>query len=126
MTVRTTPGDVGRDVNVTQKDQTLNEIIDFCEEVKSVWCRLEGAHARGFREALAAVIAHCRDNLECSGVMPLEVPNQSKQAKEPHLMATISHSDGWGNPLCPSRYECSCGYWTYDEDEAEAHLKENP
>lgn len=40
-------------VNVTQKDQTLNEIIDFCEEVKSVWCRKEGAHARGYREALA-------------------------------------------------------------------------
>ena len=67
-------------VNVTQKDQTLNEIIDFCEEVKSVWCRLEGAHARGYREALAEVIAHCRDRLGYSGVMPLEVPNQSEGA----------------------------------------------
>lgn len=51
-------------VNVTQKDQTLNEIIDFCEDVKSVWCRKEGAHARGYREALAVtasdIPASCR------------------------------------------------------------------
>lgn len=112
-------------VNVTQKDQTLNEIIDFCEDVMSVWCRKEGAHARGYREALADVIAHCRDSLGYSGVMPLEVPNQSKRKEDAHLMAVISHSDGWGNPLCASRYECSCGYCTYDEDEAETHLKEN-
>lgn len=61
-------------VNVSQKDQTLNEIIYFCEEVMSVWCRLEGARAQGYREALADVIAHCSDNLGYSGVMPLEVP----------------------------------------------------
>lgn len=65
-------------VNVTQKDQTLNAIIDFCEDVMSVWCRKEGAQARGYREALSDVIAHCRDSLGYSGVMPLEVPNQSK------------------------------------------------
>lgn len=69
-------------VNVTQKDQTLTEIIDFCEDVKSVWCRKEGAHARGYREALADVIAHCRDSLGYSGVMPLEVPNQSEGADQ--------------------------------------------
>lgn len=61
-------------VNVTEKDKTLNEIIYFCEEVMSVWCRLEGARARGYREALADVIAHCRDNLGYSGVMTLEGP----------------------------------------------------
>lgn len=43
-------------VNVTQKDQTLNEIIDFREDVMSVWCRKEGAHARGYREALAELV----------------------------------------------------------------------
>lgn len=69
-------------VNVTQKDQTLNEIIDFCEEVKNVRCRKEGAHARGYREALADVIAHCRDSLGYSGVMPLEAPNQSEGADQ--------------------------------------------
>ena len=68
-------------VNVTQKDQTLNEIIDFCDDVMSVWCRKEGAHARGYREALADVIAHCRDSLGYTGVMPLEVPNQSEGAQ---------------------------------------------
>lgn len=46
----------------------------FCEEVMSVWCRLEGARARGYREALADVITHCRDNLGYSSVMTLEVP----------------------------------------------------
>lgn len=50
-------------VNVTAKDKTLNEIIYFCEEVMSVWCRLEGARAQGYREALADVIAHCREYL---------------------------------------------------------------
>lgn len=67
-------------VNVTQKNQTLTKIIDFCEEVKSVWCRKEGAHTRGYREALADVITHCRERLGYSGVMPLEVPNQSEGA----------------------------------------------
>ena len=68
-------------VNVTQKDQTLNEIIYFCQEVKSVWARIEGERARGYREALADVITHCRDSLGYSGVMPSEVPNQSEDAK---------------------------------------------
>lgn len=57
--------------------------------------------------------------------MPLEVPNQSEQAKETHLMTIISHSDGWGKPLRPNKYECSCGYWTYYKDKAETHFKEN-
>lgn len=61
-------------VNVSQKDQTLNEIIYFCEEVMNLWCRLEGARARGYREALADVIAHCRDNLGYSRGMTPEVP----------------------------------------------------
>lgn len=69
-------------VNVTQRDQALTEIIDFCEDVMSVWCRKEGAHARGYREALADVIAHCRDKLGYSGVMPLGVPNQSEGADQ--------------------------------------------
>ena len=67
-------------VNLTQRDETLNAIIDFCEHFMGVWCRVEGAHARGYREALADVIAHCRDNLGYTGHMPLEVPNQSEGA----------------------------------------------
>ena len=75
-------------INVSQKDQTLNEIISFCEEAMSVWCRLEGAHARGYREALTDVIAHCRDNLGYSGVMPLEVPRE-----EPETETTKQNED---------------------------------
>ena len=112
-------------MDVTQKDQALNEIIDYCEEAMGVWCRKEGAHARGYRGALADVIAHCRDSPGYSGVMPLEVPDQSEQAKETHLMSIISHSNGWGKLLCARRYECSCGYCTDDKGEAETHLKEN-
>lgn len=61
-------------VNVTEKDKTLNEIIYFCEEAMNVWCRLEGAHARGYKEALTDVITHCRDNLGYSGVMTPKTP----------------------------------------------------
>lgn len=68
-------------VNVSQKDQTLNEIIYFCEEVMNIWCRLEGARAQGYREALADVIAHCSDNLEYPGVMPREVPCEEPETE---------------------------------------------
>lgn len=112
-------------VNVTQKDKTLTEIIRHCEESADVWASMPGDFSSGYHKAMTDVVAYCRERLGYTGVMPLGVPNQSKQAKEPHLMAAISHSDGWGKPLCDSRYECSCGYWTYNKDEAEAHFKEN-
>lgn len=112
-------------VNVTQKDKTLTEIIRHCEESADVWASMPGDFSSGYHKAMTDVVAYCRERLGYTGVMPLGVPNQSKQAKEPHLMAAISHSDGWGKPLRDIRYECSCGYWTYDKDEAEAHFKEN-
>ena len=119
-------------VNVTQKDATLREIIEYCEN-RMACCRQlayptdsrESVYNAGCHRAYDDVLRHCRERLGYTGHMPLEVPNQSKQAKETHLMATISHYDGWGNPLCPIRYECSCGYWTHDKDEAETHFKEN-
>lgn len=112
-------------VNVTQKDKTLTEIIRHCEESADVWASMPGDFSSGYHKAMTDVVAYCRERLGYTGVMPLGVPNQSKQAKEPHLMAAISHSDGWGKPLWDTRYECSCGYWTYDKDEAEAHFKEH-
>lgn len=75
-------------VNVTEKDKTLNTIIHFCEEAMNIRCRSEGAHARGYREALTDVIAHCRDNLGYSGVMPLEAP-----CKEPETETTKKSED---------------------------------
>ena len=112
-------------INVTQKDATLREIIDWCDAHHITRVSEHDMFARGYNQAIDNVATHCRNNLGYTGHMPLEVPNQSEQAKGVHRMATISHSDGWGNPLCPSRYECSCGYWTYDKDEAEMHFKEN-
>ena len=67
-------------VNVTQKDQTLNETIDFCKAVMKVWSCKDGA--RGYSDALADVIAHCRGNLGYTGIMPLEVPNKSEGAEQ--------------------------------------------
>ena len=76
-------------VNVTEKDKTLNEIIDYCEDERN--CALErgecaptmevqredDAMARAFHE----VADHCRSLLGYSGSMPDEVPNQSEDAK---------------------------------------------
>lgn len=72
-------------VNVTQKDRTLNEVIDWCgrqvADIDSMTPdNIDHDFAMGQRHALNTVIAHCRSRLGYSGPMPLEVPNQS--AKE--------------------------------------------
>lgn len=64
-----------------EKEKLLNEIIDFCEDGMSVWWWKEGAHARGYGEALGDVAEYCRSLLGYSGNMPTEVPNQSEDTK---------------------------------------------
>lgn len=74
--------------NVTEKDKTLNEIIDWCDaERESIKERPDAdMHSTiwdmGMIEALASVSKHCRSLLGYSGSMPSEVPNQSEDAKE--------------------------------------------
>lgn len=71
-------------VNVTQKDKTLNGVIEWCEEhVARIDEKIPDASNEGFlageRFALQAVTAHCEELLGYSGSMPLEVPNQSEK-----------------------------------------------
>lgn len=78
--------------NVTQKDQTLNEIIDWCEQLAAEGLRLASAllmqHdmdaygvVRGQVNAYEKTADHCRSMLGYTGNMPTEVPNQSEDTK---------------------------------------------
>lgn len=79
-------------VNVTEKDKTLNEIIDWCEQLAADSLRLASAllrqHdmpaygvAKGQVNAYEKTADHCRSMLGYSGSMPSEVPNQSEDTK---------------------------------------------
>lgn len=79
-------------VNVTQKDKTLNEIIDWCEQLKAEGLRLTSALLmqhdmaaygvmKGQISAYEKTADHCRSMLGYTGPMPSEVPNQSEDTK---------------------------------------------
>lgn len=77
--------------NVTEKDKTLHEVIDFLEKE---WDAANNASDNpdeevlkydfydGMTTAYEHVINYCRHLLGYSGTMPSEVPNQSEDAKE--------------------------------------------
>ena len=75
--------------NVTQKDKTLQEVIDWCKTYQLELVEKYGAETqplmvmmlKGMRIILDDVITHCDDMLGYSGSMPLEVQNQSEDAK---------------------------------------------
>lgn len=78
--------------NVTEKDKTLNEIIDWCEQLEAECLRLASTllmqHdmaaygvVKGQANAYEKTADHCRSMLGYSGSMPSEVPNQSEDAK---------------------------------------------
>ena len=77
--------------NVTQKDKTLKQVIDYCESWRSytatylqqaywldaggkMWCD-------GLIQAYEKVIEYCKTMLGYSGAMPTEVPNRSEDAQ---------------------------------------------
>lgn len=79
-------------VNATEKDKTLNEIIDWCEQLAAESLRLASALLRqhdmaaygvvkGQVNAYEKIADHCRSVLGYSGAMPSEMPNQSEDAK---------------------------------------------
>ena len=79
-------------VNVTEKDKTLNEIIDWCEQLAAKGLRLASALLRqhdmnaygvmrGQINAYEKTADHCRSMLGYSDSMPSEVPNQSEDVK---------------------------------------------
>lgn len=73
--------------NVTQKDKTLQEIIDWCEtrmrniNGENTETAAEELVYLGKWSAFWDVAHHCRSMLGYSGSMPSEVPNQSEDAK---------------------------------------------
>lgn len=79
-------------VNVTEKDKTLNEIIDWCEQSAAESLRLASAllvqHdmaaygvVKGQVNAYEKTADHCRSMIGHSGSMPSEMPNQSEDTK---------------------------------------------
>lgn len=80
------------EVNVTEKDKTLNEIIDWCEQLAAEGLRLASALLRQHDTAAYGVVKgqinayentadHCRSMLGYSDSMPSEAPNQSEDTK---------------------------------------------
>lgn len=79
--------------NITEKDKTLNEIIDWCEQLEVEGLRLANAllsqHemdaygvVKGQINAYGKIADHCCSMLGYSGTMRSEVPNQSEDAKK--------------------------------------------
>lgn len=79
-------------VNVTEKDKTLNEIIDWCEQSAAEDLRLASALLRqhdmdaydvvkGQVNAYENTADHCRSMLDHTGNMPTKAPNQSENTK---------------------------------------------
>lgn len=79
-------------VNAAEKDKTLNEIIDWCEQLAAEGLRLASAlliqHdmtaygvVKGQINAYEKTADHCRSMLGYSESMPSEVPNQSEDVK---------------------------------------------
>lgn len=74
--------------NVTEKDKTLNEIIEWCEtrmrniDGENTETAADALVYLGEGSAFGDVANHCRSMLGYSGTMPSEVPNQSEDAKE--------------------------------------------
>ncbi len=77
--------------NVTEKDRTLNEIIEWCEQREIRGLRLANALLQKHDMAAYAVVKaqidayhktaeHCLSLLGYSGSMPVEVENQSEDA----------------------------------------------
>ncbi|WP_270301278.1 hypothetical protein [Bifidobacterium adolescentis] len=77
--------------NVTEKDRTLNEIIEWCEQREIRGLRLANALLQKHDMAAYAVVKaqidayhktaeHCLSLFGYSGSMPVEVENQSEDA----------------------------------------------
>lgn len=70
--------------NVTERNKTLNEIIEWCEtristiNVDYTETAADVLVFLGERQALGDVADHCRSMLGYSGSMPSEVPNQGR------------------------------------------------
>lgn len=76
--------------NVTEKDKTLNELIDWAKTRSheaalarfDVRRKSDRDYYDGQVNAFREMLEFCRSLLGYSGNMPTEVPNQSEDAKE--------------------------------------------
>lgn len=77
--------------NVTQKDKTLQEVIEWCKHQRDMCKQRESSNQysdreriwiNGSRRGYNRVIKHCKSMLGYSGSMPLEVENQSEDARQ--------------------------------------------
>lgn len=79
-------------VNTTENDKTLNEIIDWCEQLAAEGLRLASALLRqhdmaaygvmkGQANAYENTADHCRSMLAHTGNMPTEASNQNEDTK---------------------------------------------
>lgn len=78
--------------NVTQKDATLKQVIDWCEQCSKATQDATaisnsrghfdtGAWHHGRMTAFHEIEQYCKSMLGYSGAMPLEVENQSEDAE---------------------------------------------
>ena len=78
--------------NISEKDRTLQEVIDWCEQLEVEGLRLANAllmqhemdaygAVKGQINAYEKTADHCRSMLGYTGNMPTEVPNQSEDTK---------------------------------------------
>lgn len=78
--------------NITEKDKTLNEIIDWCEQMEADGMRLASALLiqhdmpaygvmQGQISAYEKTADHCRSMLNHSGPIPSEARNQNEDTK---------------------------------------------
>lgn len=114
--------------NVTQKDKTLQEVIDFCTNwANALYDDKEGNCYENFvqADALMHVICKCRHMLGYSGSMPSEVPNQSEDTEKSSVSELLPHGmglrveldtnetcylkSGW-KERCDGIYGLACGY----------------
>ena len=122
--------------NVTEKDKTLNEIIEWCEtrmrniDGENVETAADALVYLGEESAFGDVANHCRSMLGYSGSMPSEVPNQSDDAKKSSVSELLPHDmglrveldtnetyylkSGWAE-RCDGIYGLACGYVDYAE-----------
>ena len=83
--------------NVTERNKTLNEIIEWCEtristiNVDYTETAADVLVFLGERQALGDVADHCRSMLGYSGSMPSDVPNQSEDAKNEMETGLVGH-----------------------------------
>lgn len=79
--------------NVTEKDKTLHEIIEFAEQYERVEKAVAAIHKHnseyedatwhnGRLTAFQTIEKYCKTMLGYGGSLPLEVPNQAEDAKK--------------------------------------------